>query len=64
MSGLTAFRRLVALAGGDAERRPTSPARLLDWTEWTQRRWVYDYWNAGQPADRVATFTPAEDTVA
>jgi hypothetical protein len=22
---------------------------LLDWNEKRQIRWVYDYWNAGQP---------------
>jgi CRISPR system Cascade subunit CasB len=60
---LTAFRRLVALAGGALNLTDLADA-LLDWSEWTQRRWVYDYWNAGQPTERVATATPAEDTVA
>jgi len=62
---LTAFRRLVALAGGTLSLADLADA-LLDWSEWTQRRWVYDYWNAGQPgqpAERVGIFTPAEDTV-
>jgi CRISPR system Cascade subunit CasB len=60
---LTAFRRLVALAGGTLNLTDLADA-LLDWSEWTQRRWVYDYWNAGQPAERVGSFTPAEETAA
>jgi len=58
---LTAFRRLIALAGGALNLTDLADA-LLNWSEWTQRRWVYDYWNAGQPAERVGSFTPAEDT--
>jgi CRISPR system Cascade subunit CasB len=60
---LTAFRRLIALAGGALNLTDLADA-LLDWSEWTQRRWVYDYWNAGQPAERTGTLTPAEDTAA
>jgi len=60
---LTAFRRLVALAGGTLNLTDLSNA-LLDWSEWTQRRWIYDYWNAGQPAERAGAFTSSEDTAA
>jgi CRISPR system Cascade subunit CasB len=45
---LIAFRRLVALAGGKLNVFDLAAA-LLRWTEERQRRWVYDYWNAGQP---------------
>ena len=58
---LTAFRRLVGLAGGALNLTDLADA-LLDWSEWRQRRWVYDYWNAGQPEERTGTLTPAEDT--
>jgi CRISPR system Cascade subunit CasB len=60
---LTAFRRLIALAGGVLNLTDLADA-LLDWSERTRRRWVYDYWNAGQPAEHVVTFTRAEDTAA
>jgi CRISPR system Cascade subunit CasB len=60
---LIAFRRLVALAGGALNLTDLAGA-LLDWSEWTQRRWIYDYWNAGLPVERVGTSTPAEDNVA
>jgi len=60
---LTAFRRLIALAGGALNLTDLADA-LLNWSERTQRRWVYDYWNAGQPAERAGTFTPAEDPAA
>jgi CRISPR type I-E-associated protein CasB/Cse2 len=60
---LTAFRRLVALASGALNLTDLADA-LLDWSESTQRRWVYDYWNAGQPAERAGVFTPSEDTAA
>jgi len=46
---LTAFRRLVALAGGKLPVADLAAA-LLDWNEERRRRWIYDYWNAGQPA--------------
>ena len=45
---LAAFRRLAALAGGKLNVRGLAGA-LLDWSEGRQRRWVYDYWNAGKP---------------
>jgi CRISPR system Cascade subunit CasB len=45
---LAAFRRLIALAGGRLNVRDLADA-LLRWNEECQRRWVYDYWNAGQP---------------
>jgi CRISPR system Cascade subunit CasB len=60
---LIAFRRLVALAGGALNLADLADA-LLDWSEWTQRRWVYDYWNAGQPAERAGRIAPVEDTAA
>jgi CRISPR system Cascade subunit CasB len=60
---LTAFRRLVALAGGALNLTDLADA-LLNWSEETQRRWVYDYWNAGQPAERMAVSTHSEDTAA
>ena len=45
---LSAFRRLVALASGTLNV-PDLAAALLDWSEMRRTRWVYDYWNAGQP---------------
>jgi CRISPR system Cascade subunit CasB len=47
---LTGFRRLVALAGGKLPVADLAAA-LLDWNEERRRRWIYDYWNAGQQAD-------------
>jgi CRISPR system Cascade subunit CasB len=44
---LTAFRRLVALAGGRVNVRNLAAA-LLAWNEDLRTRWIYDYWNAGQ----------------
>ena len=52
---LTGFRRLAALAGGKLPVADLA-ASLLDWNEDRRRRWVYDYWNAGQPS---AARTPA-----
>lgn len=46
---LTAFRRMVALAGGVLPVRDLSRS-LLRWNDTTRRHWIYDYWNAGQPA--------------
>ena len=46
---LTAFRRMVALAGGKLPLRDLARS-LLRWNDTTRRRWIYDYWNAGQPA--------------
>ena len=57
---LTAFRRLVALCGGKLNLRDLARA-LLHWDEERQRRWVYDYWNAGQAFSSVAPL--AKDTV-
>lgn len=56
---LAAFRRLLALTGGEANARDLARA-LLDWTdrfraEETKRRWVFAYWNANPIAA-----TPAE----
>jgi len=52
---LTAFRRLVALVSGRLNVPDLAAALLLRWDEERQRRWVYDYWNAGQP---TATASP------
>lgn len=60
---LAAFRRLIALADGTLNLTDLADA-LLDWSDRTRLRWVYDYWNAGQPAERAGTFTPAEDNAA
>jgi len=43
---LTAFRRLAAIAGRKLNVADLARA-LLDWSENRQRRWVFDYWNAG-----------------
>jgi CRISPR system Cascade subunit CasB len=45
---LIAFRRMVALAGGTVHVASLAAA-LLDWNESRKTRWIYDYWNAGQP---------------
>ena len=45
---LTAFRRLVALAGGALPVADLAGA-LLVWSENRRRRWIYDYWDAGRP---------------
>jgi CRISPR system Cascade subunit CasB len=45
---LAAFRRMAALARGKLNVRDLVGA-LLDWSEGRQRRWVYEYWNAGKP---------------
>jgi CRISPR system Cascade subunit CasB len=45
---LAAFRRLAALARGSLNVGDLAAA-LLDWSAQRQQRWVYDYWNAGQP---------------
>lgn len=36
---------------------------LLDWTEDRRRRWIYDYWDAGQPgaAPLAPAATPTEN---
>jgi CRISPR system Cascade subunit CasB len=54
---LIAFRRLAALAGGKLNVSNLAAA-LLNWNEQHKQRWVYDYWNAGQPA----AATNAEET--
>ena len=45
---LIGFRRLAGLAGGKLPVADLA-ASLLNWNENRRRRWVYDYWNAGQP---------------
>jgi CRISPR system Cascade subunit CasB len=49
---LAAFRRLAALARGNLNVGDLAAA-LLNWSEPRQQRWVYDYWNAGQPTPVV-----------
>lgn len=56
---LTAFRRLIAIAGGRLNVADLAAA-LLRWTEQRQNRWIYDYWNAGQP---TANAPVAEGTI-
>lgn len=63
---LTAFRRLVALAGGALDARDLAAA-LLDWSERRRRDWIYAYWNASPPAGLPTpetAATPAEGTAA
>ncbi len=55
---LTAFRRMVALAGGSLPLRDLARA-LLDWNDERRRRWIYDYWNAGQPTTAPTAEEPA-----
>lgn len=55
---LTAFRRMVALAGGTLPLRDLARS-LLDWDDERRRRWIYDYWNAGQPMTAPAAEEPA-----
>ncbi|MFC7557404.1 type I-E CRISPR-associated protein Cse2/CasB [Pseudoroseomonas wenyumeiae] len=60
---LTAFRRLVALAGGRLNVTDLADA-LLHWTEGTKRRWIYDYWKAGRPLDTLQAAPKTEDSAA
>lgn len=55
---LTAFRRMVALAGGSLPLRDLARS-LLDWNDERRRRWIYDYWNAGQPITAPTAEEPA-----
>ncbi|WP_149541007.1 type I-E CRISPR-associated protein Cse2/CasB [Siccirubricoccus phaeus] len=60
---LAAFRRLLALAGGEANARDLARA-LFEWTdrfrgEEVRRRWIFAYWNAN-PQPTPATPSPAE----
>lgn len=55
---LIAFRRLVALAGGELPVGDLAAA-LLNWTEHRRQRWTYEYWDAGQPASLASA--PAKD---
>jgi CRISPR system Cascade subunit CasB len=55
---LTAFRRMVALAGGSLPLRDLVRS-LLDWNDERRRRWIYDYWNAGQPVTAPTAEEPA-----
>ena len=59
---LTAFRRLAALTGGTLPVADLAAA-LLDWSERRRRRWIYDYWDAGQPATVAAVVPSAKDPV-
>lgn len=49
---LIAFRRLVALAGGKLPVAQFARS-LLAWNDDTRRKWIFDYWNAGQAAERL-----------
>ena len=60
---LIAFRRLAALARGRLNIVDLVEA-LLNWSEFTQRRWIYDFWKAGQPADTTRPTPRTEVTVA
>jgi CRISPR system Cascade subunit CasB len=61
---LTAFRRLIALAGGALNLTDLADA-LLDWDEKRRQRWVFDYWNADwQPAVSGNTVPLAKDITA
>jgi CRISPR system Cascade subunit CasB len=50
---LAAFRQLTVLAGGSVNVADLAVA-LLCWDEELQRRWIYDYWNAGEPMTSVS----------
>lgn len=45
---LLAFRRLVALADGALNAHDLADA-VLNWSPRRRQRWVYHYWNAGEP---------------
>jgi CRISPR system Cascade subunit CasB len=54
---LTAFRRMVALANGALNVSDLAGA-LVNWSEARRMRWIYDYWNAGQPTAASEETTP------
>lgn len=56
---LTMFRRLAALTGGTLPVADLAGA-LLDWSENRRRRWIYEYWDAGQPAAAAANVVSPE----
>lgn len=56
---LIAFRRMAAIARGSLPVSDLADS-LLDWNERQRRRWVYDYWNAGQPNPSPKTTAPEE----
>ncbi len=58
---LIAFRRLAAIAGNKLNVPDISEA-LLAWTPERKRRWVYDYWNAGQPTPSQTASQTEETT--
>jgi CRISPR system Cascade subunit CasB len=49
---LAAFRQLTLLLGGRVNI-PDLAVALLHWNEELRRRWIYDYWNAGEPTTNV-----------
>lgn len=59
---LTAFRRMVALAGRALPVADLAEA-LLHWTDWRRRNWVLQYWNAlpVPPAPTATHSQPAKD---
>ena len=59
---LVAFRRLAALADGKLPVVDLAVA-LMDWTDERRRRWVYDYWNAGQPRPDAGPEAAAATTI-
>jgi len=61
---LAAFRRLLALAGGEANARDLAEG-LFAWThpalaDRVKRRWVFAYWNANPVSATRTAATPAE----
>ena len=48
---LTAFRRMVALAGGRLPVRDLAHG-LLFWSDELKTRWIYHYWNVVRPPPR------------
>lgn len=56
---LAAFRRLAAMADQTLNVGDLCGA-LLNWSDNRKRRWVYDYWNAGEPT-QTETASKTED---
>lgn len=58
---LTAFRRLVSMTDRSLNVRDLIRA-LLNWTDDTKRRWIFNYWNAGPPPGGEAMQSAEEAT--
>jgi CRISPR system Cascade subunit CasB len=56
---LTAMRRLVTLAGNQANIRDLARA-VLDWSDGTRRRWAFDYYGAAPRAEPPASSAATE----